>query len=153
MLTKTINKILTAQHKRFVESIKDDVIKKLVKENSIITGGSIVSMLLNEEVNDFDYYNVYGLGNWGRLRTGGEFWKDFNTNLHVRAVAYNQALPIHMYWDDNVNPYLPCTLWQVDGFNITQFDEIALTDPLNRVKHVCAHFIKKYPFRKTTSLR
>lgn len=56
MLIKTINKILTSKHNKFVDSIKDDVVKKLVKENSIITGGSIVSMLLNEEVNDFDYY-------------------------------------------------------------------------------------------------
>lgn len=56
MLTKTINKILTKKHSEFVDSITDEEVKKLVKENSIITGGSIVSMLLKEDVNDFDYY-------------------------------------------------------------------------------------------------
>lgn len=39
-----------------MESIKDDAVKKLVSENSIITGGAIVSLLTGEEVNDYDYY-------------------------------------------------------------------------------------------------
>lgn len=105
-----------------------------------------------DKVTDFDYYNVYGLGNWGRLRTGGEFWKDFNTNIHVRPVTYNPSLPIHMYWDENVNPYLPCAIWQVDGLNLTQIDEIALSDPKNRVKHVCEEFRKRYPVDQVQGL-
>lgn len=56
MKAKTIKKVLTQKHNQFVESIKDEEVKKLVKKNSIITGGSIVSMLLNEPINDFDYY-------------------------------------------------------------------------------------------------
>ena len=56
MKAKTIKKVLSKKHAEFVESIKDDEIKELVKKNSIITGGSIVSMLLNEPVNDYDYY-------------------------------------------------------------------------------------------------
>lgn len=98
-----------------------------------------------DKKDDFDYYSVYGLGNWGRLRTGGEFWKDLNPNIHFKEVKYNPDLPIHMYWDDNVNPYLPCSLWQIDGLNLTQIDEIALADPLNRVRHVCAEFMRRYP--------
>lgn len=56
MKAKTIKSILKIVHNKFVKSIEDDVVKKLVEKNSIITGGSIVSMLLNEDVNDFDYY-------------------------------------------------------------------------------------------------
>lgn len=56
MKAKTIKKVLTQKHNQFVESIKDEEVQKLVKKNSIITGGSIVSMLLNEPINDFDYY-------------------------------------------------------------------------------------------------
>src|SRR5699024_4640148 len=44
------------KHKEFVDSIKDEEVQKLVRKNSIITGGAITSMLLNEPVNDFDYY-------------------------------------------------------------------------------------------------
>lgn len=56
MKAKTIKKVLQKKHKDFYESIEDTHVRKLVKKNSIITGGSIVSMLLGEEVNDYDYY-------------------------------------------------------------------------------------------------
>lgn len=56
MKAKTIKAILTKKHKDFVSSIQDEEVRKLVDKNSIITGGSIVSMLLGEKVNDFDYY-------------------------------------------------------------------------------------------------
>ena len=56
MKAKTIKAILSKKHKDFVESIKDESVRELVRKNSIITGGSIVSMLQNEEVNDYDYY-------------------------------------------------------------------------------------------------
>lgn len=54
--TKTIRDILNKKHKQFVSSIEDAYVRNLVDKNSIITGGCIVSMLLNEPVNDFDYY-------------------------------------------------------------------------------------------------
>ena len=37
-------------------SIEDKGVRNLVKDNSIITGGCIVSMLLDEKVNDYDIY-------------------------------------------------------------------------------------------------
>ena len=56
MLAKTIKQILNKQHFNFVESIKDEEVRELARKNSFITGGAIVSMLLDEEVNDYDYY-------------------------------------------------------------------------------------------------
>lgn len=56
MKAKTIKKVLESVHNKFVNSITDEHVKELVKKNSIITGGSIVSMLLGEKVNDYDYY-------------------------------------------------------------------------------------------------
>lgn len=56
MKAKTINAILCKKFDSFLESIEDETTKKVIKENSIITGGSIVSMLLNQNVNDFDIY-------------------------------------------------------------------------------------------------
>ena len=56
MNTKLINKILIKKHNDFVNYIEDDEVRKLVDKNSIITGGSIVSLLLNEKVKDYDYY-------------------------------------------------------------------------------------------------
>lgn len=56
MKANTIKKVLSKVHKDFVASITDEKVRELVDKNSIITGGSIVSMLLSEKVNDYDYY-------------------------------------------------------------------------------------------------
>lgn len=56
MKTKTIRAILSRVFKDWVDSIEDDEVCKLVEANTIITGGSIASMLLGEKVNDYDVY-------------------------------------------------------------------------------------------------
>lgn len=56
MKAKTIRKILKGKFALLLKSIEDESVKKLVEKNTIITGGSIVSLLLNEQVNDFDLY-------------------------------------------------------------------------------------------------
>ncbi len=56
MVEKSIKKALNAKLKKWIESIDDVDIKRIVKENSIITGGALVSMLTGEEVNDYDVY-------------------------------------------------------------------------------------------------
>ncbi len=56
MKIKTIQKVLQKKFDDWLASITDESLQKQVKQNSIITGGSIASMLLREEVNDFDIY-------------------------------------------------------------------------------------------------
>ena len=56
MKAKTIKSVLKKKHTAWVDSIEDGAVAKLVKNKSIITGGSIASMLLGEPVNDFDVY-------------------------------------------------------------------------------------------------
>ena len=56
MNRRIIKKILRNKHKEFCASITDETVRKLVEKNSIITGGSIVSLLLKEKGKDFDYY-------------------------------------------------------------------------------------------------
>lgn len=56
MKKKTINAVINKKFDDFLSSITDENVKKLVEKNSIITGGCIASMLLREEVNDYDIY-------------------------------------------------------------------------------------------------
>jgi len=56
MKTKVIEKLLSKKFIDWHQTIKDENVKKLVKSNTIITGGSIASMLLREDINDFDVY-------------------------------------------------------------------------------------------------
>lgn len=56
MKKKTIANVLNKKFNEWVETITDSSVKQLVMDNTIITGGAIASMLLKEEVNDFDVY-------------------------------------------------------------------------------------------------
>lgn len=106
----------------------------------------------HDKRHDYNYYNVYGLGNWGKLRTGGEFLKDFKASEHVAKINWNPELAIHISWDENVNPYLPMGVFQIDGKNVYQIDEFCLKDPQNKVRHVCRRFKEKYPAHSVPKL-
>lgn len=101
-------------------------------------------------------YEVFVEGNWDlQLKTGGEFYKCFELDKHVAPTNYNPLLPLHISWDDNVNPYLPCGIFQIvtnrsigggqDTNELIMVDEIAGITPRNTVKEVCNELIRKYP--------
>lgn len=56
MKAKTINAVISKKMGAWFESIEDEQVRKLAQANTIVTGGCIASMLLNESVNDFDLY-------------------------------------------------------------------------------------------------
>lgn len=51
-----IKVLLKKKIEDWLESIEDKSVRKMAAENTIITGGSIASMLLGEKVNDYDIY-------------------------------------------------------------------------------------------------
>ncbi len=90
-------------------------------------------------------YEVFVNGNWDlQLKTGGEFYKSFELHKHVVVCFYNPKLALHVSFDDNVNPYLPCGIFQIDGKNIYMIDEIAFSSPKNNVREVCSEIIRRY---------
>ena len=54
--TKTIKSIIRNKVNAWLETIDDETLRKACRQEAIVTGGSIASMLLGEEVNDFDIY-------------------------------------------------------------------------------------------------
>ncbi len=56
MQVKTIEKNIKAKLEEWLSSITDESLRKSVKENLLVSGGSITSMFLNEPVNDYDVY-------------------------------------------------------------------------------------------------
>lgn len=56
MKAKIINMLLCRKFDHFLASITDGSVRKLVEKHTVITGGCITSLLLNEEVSDFDVY-------------------------------------------------------------------------------------------------
>jgi len=91
-------------------------------------------------------YEAFVEGNWDiQLKTGGEFYKCFELDKHIASTKYNPELPLHISWDDNVNPYLPLGVFQIVGKELRMIDEIAGISPNNTIKAVCAEFIRRYP--------
>ena len=99
-----------------------------------------------DRLEDPDYYNVYALGEWGILRTGSEFFGSFNKGRHMKAVSYNESLPIHLSIDSNVLPYISISYWQIDfdnGKHLWQFSETAAENPNNTVRRAAKLVIER----------
>ncbi len=56
MQEKTIKGVLVKKFNKWVDSIDDKDLQDLIKKNTIITGGAIVSLMQNEQPNDYDIY-------------------------------------------------------------------------------------------------
>lgn len=93
---------------------------------------------------DYPYFRVYALGEWGKLDTGAEFYKSFDISRNVAKTTYQPDKPLHLSFDENVNPYLAVTLYQADGNNIYLVDEITLGNPRNTLEAVLTEIEKRY---------
>ena len=90
-------------------------------------------------------YMAFVEGDWDvNIKVGGEFYKCFELDNHISKTTYDPTLPLHISWDDNVNPYLPCGIFQLKGKEVIMIDEIAGETPNNTIKGVCNEFKRKY---------
>lgn len=98
-------------------------------------------------------YEVFVNGDWDiQLKTGGEFYKCFEIDKHVSKCAYDPLLPLHVSWDDNVNPYLPAGIFQIKDKDVRMIDEVAGRDPQNTIRGVCNEIKRRYPNHKSGML-
>lgn len=133
------------------------ILKTNYLDNRYIVGPNFVDQHViddfeKDKVDDYNYYRIYGLGEWGKLRTGGEFWKHFNSTDNCKKIKWQEEYPIHLTWDENVNPYITCLVWQVIGKEAYQIDEICLEDPRNRVLDVCNEVKSRFPSDRVKGL-
>ena len=56
MQIKTIQKTIAKKLTDWLDTIEDKTLSKKLKNNILVSGGSITSLLLNEPVNDYDVY-------------------------------------------------------------------------------------------------
>ncbi len=82
--------------------------------------------------NNAAVFNAIANGEWGMVRTGSEFWKQFSESKHVRSL---NILPttLHISLDENVNPYVTVSCWQVntETKQIIQVHELPCSSPEN----------------------
>ena len=56
MRFKTAKRILKKKLEHWIDSIEDKEIGTLVRENVLVSGGAIASLIMGEKVNDYDVY-------------------------------------------------------------------------------------------------
>ena len=86
-----------------------------------------------DRTRDYNYYRIYALGDWGSIKTGGEFLHAFDGGKHRGNFPYTCGLPVHISIDNNVLPYISMSFFQVEGLAIRQIHEICAEDPFNTV--------------------
>lgn len=81
-----------------------------------------------------DYeFKMFIEGNWNLEMKKGALLKLFNPSKHIKKAPYEQGRAVHISLDNNVNPYISITFWQVDSETkrIWQFYELPLRNPDN----------------------
>lgn len=131
--------------------------KTTYKDNTYIVGPNFydkhtIDDFERDKLRDPDYYQVYAEGDWGRIRTGSEFYHTFRKSAHSGKVEYDPTLPSHLCFDFNVHPYMTlvcCQLKQMekDGRQILQvrvYKEFCLKHPFNTTEEVCKAWERDY---------
>jgi len=75
-------------------------------------------------------YRIYANGERGIMRTGGEFWKQFNEITHVKQLNY-EPNTIHISCDQNNDPYVTVSIWQIIEKDLRQIHELPCRAPDN----------------------
>lgn len=86
-------------------------------------------------------YRIYANGERGVIRTGGEFWKQFDESRHVQPLKVEPST-IHISVDNNVNPYVAVSCWQIIGKNIRQVHELPCKSPDNNAPKAAGRTVK-----------
>ena len=144
-----INSLIYDKENFFVKEFKDKcVVISSTYHNIDNLPSNYISKIENNHTKEGAKRLIYGNP---FVKAGGEFYSSFNRITHVKPVEFNPNLPIHISFDQNVQPYITSTLYQVEEINgirhLRQFDEICLKNPRNKTSKLCLEFIKRYGAR------
>lgn len=138
-----------AKEKLIVDTLKKmNLIKHHSKytDNKFVNPEQYLQTLILKAAADPDKIKAYCEGAWGVRLNAQPYYKQFKFDRDVYENAYyNPKLPLHVSFDENANPYLPCLISQIDGLNINLIDEIAAANPNNTLEYVCAQIRERYP--------
>ena len=123
------------------------------KDNSFIDDE--YKQVLNERVaSDENLYRIYVLGDWGRIRTGAEYYNTFNRAVHVKPCTFDKDLYLHCTFDQNVVPYYSGLTCQIEKeysdtgvavYVVSVLKEFALSNPKNKAEWVAREIVDSFP--------
>jgi phage terminase large subunit len=88
------------------------------------------------------YHGIYCLGNWGKVKTNTEVFRNFEEQKHIEQLEYNPNIPLHVSFDFNVNPYSTILVFQQDGNRLNMIDELCIRGL--HLRESCEEFVRRY---------
>jgi len=82
MKSATIRRLLRNRLNKWLDTIADQPTKELLKNNTIVSGGCITSMLIGDKVNDYD---LYFRTKEAALAAARYYVKIFNETVHLKS--------------------------------------------------------------------
>lgn len=117
-------------------------IPALITDNPFIPDSFKESLQELKRINPVKYQR-YVEGDWEVQDViDGAFWKSFSYELHVKDLKIDLDLPLHISFDENVNPYQALTIWQIGNKEVRQLHEICLKHPNNKLIKVAKEFVR-----------
>jgi hypothetical protein len=113
MIGKNIKKSLQAKVEDWLKSIENAEIVKVLRENVIITGGAIVSMLQGEEIHDYDVYF--------RTKESCEKVAEYYADLFNKS--HNKPKVSIVTEDDRIQCFISSTGIAAEGHNLGVTDK------------------------------
>lgn len=88
-------------------------------------------------------FNAIANGEMALIRTGSEFWKQFDETRHVKPAPYLSGKTVHVTLDENVTPYVTAAIWQVDteAKQLRQVHELPCKSPDNNAPKAAAKLV------------
>lgn len=100
-----------------------------------------------QKVNNFVFSTQYQQTT-ENIRSGGEFYKNFDINIHVKKIIYDPETTIGVCVDNNVYPYIAISIWQIKDYReeggkcfVKQIHEISAEDPNNTTGKAAQLFV------------
>jgi hypothetical protein len=108
---------------------------------------------LEENLSAYDRDRLLN-GNWNaKPKSGAEYLKAFSMDTHVISKEYDPDLPLHVSFDENVNPHITVGVYQIRTKELLrevfQIAEICDKPPLNTRRHVCVAIGRMFPNHTT----
>lgn len=91
MNSKNIAKSLNAKLNDWCKNIEDEEIKKIIKDNAIVTGGALVSLLNGEKPNDYDIYFKTKESVEKVARYYADIWNNTHTDKAIVEIQDNDG--------------------------------------------------------------
>lgn len=125
-------------------------IKSTFRDNMFLDHDAYYEKLVLSASGNMVLLNAIANGDFGIIRTGNEFFKDFREDKHIKPLSYSKDQTVHLVVDENVNPYVSMAFWQIHERNLKQIHEIKGETPNNnapRAANLAAQYLNDIGYK------